>query len=166
MNWKEYVVKHNYVNEDVLMTVLDNYMFQPLMTVLDNYMFQPLMAILDNYMFRPLMAIFRLSSRELKVLLYILCAHMMERSLHPGLLASVEFEVSWCAPRNFKLDSSHQTLSCLSPEHTTASNIEITYYAIKPGCRDLSIMCAHNICRKTLISLEDNLKMASRGRNM
>ena len=29
-----------------------------------------LMAILDNYMFRPLLAIFRLSSRELKVLLY------------------------------------------------------------------------------------------------
>ena len=33
-----------------------------------------LMAILDNYMFRPLLAIFRLSSRELKVLLYTLCA--------------------------------------------------------------------------------------------
>ena len=30
-----------------------------------------LMAILDNYMFRPILAIFRLSSRELKVLLYI-----------------------------------------------------------------------------------------------
>ena len=29
-----------------------------------------LMTILDNYMFRPLMAIFRLSLRELKVLLY------------------------------------------------------------------------------------------------
>jgi len=29
------------------------------------------MTILDNYMFRPLLAIFRLSSRELKVLLYI-----------------------------------------------------------------------------------------------
>jgi len=29
------------------------------------------MAILDNYMFRPLLAIFKLSSRELKVLLYI-----------------------------------------------------------------------------------------------
>jgi len=28
------------------------------------------MSILDNYMFRPLLAIFRLSSRELKVLLY------------------------------------------------------------------------------------------------
>ena len=31
------------------------------------------MAILDNYMFRPLLAIFRLSSREIKVLLYIMC---------------------------------------------------------------------------------------------
>ena len=33
-----------------------------------------LMAILDNYMFRPLLAIFRLSSRELKVIIYTLCA--------------------------------------------------------------------------------------------
>jgi len=42
------------------------------------------MTILDNYMFRPLLANFRLSSRELKVLLYIMCAHVMEGSLHPG----------------------------------------------------------------------------------
>ena len=41
-----------------------------------------LMTILDSYMFRPLLAIFKLSSRELKVLLYILCARVMERSLH------------------------------------------------------------------------------------
>jgi len=60
---KGYVVKHNYVNLDVLM------------------------SILDNYMFRPLLAIFRLSSRELKVLLYILCTHVMERSLHPDFAA-------------------------------------------------------------------------------
>jgi hypothetical protein len=33
------------------------------------------MTTLDNYMFRPLLAIFRLSSRELNVLLYIMCAH-------------------------------------------------------------------------------------------
>jgi len=32
------------------------------------------MTILDNYMFRPLLAIFRLSLRELKVLLYNLRA--------------------------------------------------------------------------------------------
>ena len=32
-----------------------------------------LMSILDNYMFRPLLAIFRLSSRELKILLYTEC---------------------------------------------------------------------------------------------
>jgi len=44
------------------------------------------MTVLENYMFRPILAIFRLSSRELKVLLYIMCAHVMERSLHPGLL--------------------------------------------------------------------------------
>jgi len=37
-----------------------------------------LMAILDNYMFRTLLAIFRLSSRELKVLLYTLCAHVVQ----------------------------------------------------------------------------------------
>ena len=37
-----------------------------------------LMAILDNYMFRPLLAIFRLSSRELKVLLYTLRSHVVQ----------------------------------------------------------------------------------------
>jgi len=42
-----------------------------------------LMAILDNYMFRPLLAIFRLSSREL----YTLSAHVVQRSLHTGLIA-------------------------------------------------------------------------------
>ena len=36
-----------------------------------------LMAIPDSYMFRPLLAIFSLSSRELKVLLYTLCAHVV-----------------------------------------------------------------------------------------
>jgi len=48
-----------------------------------------LMTILDNYMFRPLLAIFRLSSRELKVLLlvYTLSAHVVQRSLHTGLIA-------------------------------------------------------------------------------
>jgi len=46
-----------------------------------------LMAILDNYMFRPLLVIFRLSSRELKVLLYTLWAHVVQRSLHMGLIA-------------------------------------------------------------------------------
>jgi len=35
------------------------------------------MTILDKGMFRPLLAIFRLSSRKLKVLLYIKCAHVM-----------------------------------------------------------------------------------------
>ena len=36
-----------------------------------------LMAILDNYMFRPLLTIFRLSSRELKGLLYTLSMHVV-----------------------------------------------------------------------------------------
>jgi len=48
-----------------------------------------LMAILDNYMFRPLLATFRLSSRELKVLLYTLSAHVVQRSLHRALLRNV-----------------------------------------------------------------------------
>jgi len=61
-----------------------------------------LMAILDNYMFRPLLAIVRLSSRELKVLLYTLGAHVVQRSVHTG-----------SATRSFILDTSHQTLSCL-----------------------------------------------------
>ena len=47
------------------------------------------MAILDNYMFRPLLAIFRLSSREPKVLLYTLSAHVVQRSLHRALLRNV-----------------------------------------------------------------------------
>jgi len=46
-----------------------------------------LMAILDNYMYRPLLAIFRLSSRELKVLLYTLSMHVLQRSLRTGLIA-------------------------------------------------------------------------------
>jgi len=45
------------------------------------------MTILDNYMFRHLLAILMLSSRELKFLLYKMCAHGMERSLHPGFVA-------------------------------------------------------------------------------
>ena len=44
-----------------------------------------LMAILDNYMFRPLLAVFTLSSRELKVLLYTLSTHVVQRSLRTGL---------------------------------------------------------------------------------
>ena len=51
-------------------------------------------------------------------------------------------------------------------EHTTALNIVVNYYTTKPGCRDLSITCTHIIYSRTLSSLEDNLKMASRGQNM
>ena len=48
-NWKGYAVEQNHVDYDVLM------------------------IIIDNYMFRPLLAIFRLSSGELKVIyIYIL----------------------------------------------------------------------------------------------
>jgi hypothetical protein len=46
-----------------------------------------LIAILDSYMFRPLLAIFWLSLRELKVLLYTLSVHMVQRSLHTSLIA-------------------------------------------------------------------------------
>jgi len=45
------------------------------------------MAILDNHMFRPLLAIFRFPLRELKVLLYTLWGHVVQRSLHMGLTA-------------------------------------------------------------------------------
>jgi hypothetical protein len=56
-----------------------------------------LLAILDNYTFRPLLAIFRLSSRELNVLLYTLCTHVVQRSLHTGLIAKCNFYMWWYA---------------------------------------------------------------------
>jgi len=43
------------------------------------------MAILDSYMFRRLLAVIRLSSRELKVLLYTLCVHVVQRFLHDNM---------------------------------------------------------------------------------
>ena len=46
-----------------------------------------LMAILDSYMFRHLLAIFRLFSRELKVLLCTLSENVVQKSLHTGLTA-------------------------------------------------------------------------------
>jgi len=45
-------------------------------------------------------------------------------------------------------------------------NTIVTHYATKPGCIDLPITCAPNIYGRNLGSLEDNLKTASRGRNM
>jgi len=59
-------------------------------------------------MFRPLLVLFRLSSRELKVLPYILWEHVMERFYIRDMLRNMSFL--------------------------------ITYYAIKPGCTDLSII--------------------------
>ena len=47
------------------------------------------MAVLDNYMFRPLLAIFRLSLRELKVLLYTLRAHVVSDHYIRTLLRNV-----------------------------------------------------------------------------
>jgi len=47
-----------------------------------------------------------------------------------------------------------------------AFNIEVSYYATNLGCKDLSIACANIIYIRTLSSLEENLKMTSRGRNM
>jgi len=52
-----------------------------------------LIAILYNYMFRPLLSIFRLSSRELKVLLYTLSAHVVQRSLHTGPYVEIDIVV-------------------------------------------------------------------------
>jgi len=34
--------------------------------------------------------------------------------------------------------------------HTTALNMVVNYCATKPGCRDLSITCAHIIYSRTL----------------
>jgi len=80
------------------------------------------MAILDNYMFRLLLAIIRLSSREIKVLLYTLCPHVVQRSLQRALLRMYT-----------------------SLHHVRA---QCTVYS------------------RALSSLEDNLKMASKGGNM
>ena len=46
-----------------------------------------LMAIVDNYMFRSLLVIIRLSSTEIKILLFTLSAHVVQRSLHMDLIA-------------------------------------------------------------------------------
>jgi len=60
------------------------------------------MSVLDSYMFWPLLAIFRLSLRELKVLLYNVRAcdgeistvfNAMECSARWGLVASIKIEV-------------------------------------------------------------------------
>ena len=48
------------------------------------------MTILDNYMFRPLLAIFRLSLRELKVLLYNVRADDGEITLYRRTLSSLK----------------------------------------------------------------------------
>ena len=56
-----------------------------------------LIAILDNYMFQPLLAIFRLSSRQLKVLLYTLSVHVVQRSLYTGHIAYCNFYMRRCA---------------------------------------------------------------------
>ena len=107
-----------------------------------------LMAILDNYMFRPLLTIFRLSSRELRVLLCTVhCARTWCRDLYIRALLTL-------ATRNFR--ASTQSI----PPH-----IEITLRN-KALCRDLCTTCAHSVYSTTLSSLEDNLKMASEGRNM
>jgi len=47
------------------------------------------MIILDNYTFQPLLAILRLSSSELKVLLYTFYELVVQRSLHRDLLLNV-----------------------------------------------------------------------------
>ena len=42
------------------------------------------------------------------------------------------------------------------------SNIQVTYYATKPKCSDLSNTCAHNMYSRTIISLEENLTIANK----
>jgi len=54
----------------------------------------------------------------------------------------------------------------LAITHNLISNIEVTYYAIQPGWRDLPITCAHNMYSRTVSSLEENLTIANQCRNM
>jgi len=71
------------------------------------------------------------------------------------------FEVPWCAgimKKRVLLPSS--TLGSCCGEGPKL------HYAIRPVCRDLCITCAHNAYSRTLSSLEDDMKMASKGRNM
>ena len=98
-----------------------------------------LMSVLDSYMFWPLLAIFRLSLRELKVLLYNVRAcdgeistvfNAMECSARWGLVASIEIEVG------------------------VKRRVEISPSRVR------------TLYSRTLHSLKDNLKMASRGQNM
>jgi len=76
-----------------------------------------------------------------------------KRKLH-----SEELSDLYCSPNIFRLST--------SPRMRWAGHVALNYYATKSGCRDLPITCAHIIYSRTLSSLEDNLKMASRGRNM
>jgi len=124
-----------------------------------------LMAILDNYMFRPLLAIFRLSSRELKVLLYTMCTHVVQISQLRGRKKKTPLHKT-SATRTFKLDASHQTIEPLVTAYHHIYHIWKLHYTIRPVCRDLCTTCALNVYSRTLSSLEDNLKMASKGRNM
>jgi len=102
------------------------------------------MAILDNYIFRPLLVI-GLSSKELKVLLH--CARTWCIDLYIRALLRYVIYIFGGMLRAY-----HQ--------------IYKLHYAIRPVCRDLCTTCAHNVYSRTLSSLEDNLKMASKGRNM
>ena len=105
-----------------------------------------LMAILDNYMFRPSLAVFRLSSRELKVLLYTLSARTWCRDLY--IRALLHNVISICGGMLWL-----EALQC-------------QWLVSRPVCRDLCTTCALNVYSRTLSSLEENLKMASEGRNM
>ena len=49
--------------------------------------------------------------------------------------------------------------------HSIPPHIEVTLRNMAL-CRDICITCAHNVYSRTLSSLEDNLKMVSKGRNM
>jgi len=104
-----------------------------------------LMAILDNYMFRPLLAIFSLSSRELK----------------EGRGTRIFITPAKQEPSNLTV----ATRPYHASSHRTPPHMEITL-SNKALCRDLCTTCALNVYSRTLSSLEDKLKMASKGRNM
>ena len=60
----------------------------------------------------------------------------------------------------------HQAPDSIVPLALTHHRLQKLHYAIRPVYRDLCITCAHNVYSRALSSLEDNLKMARKDRNM
>jgi len=118
-----------------------------------------LMAILDNYMFQPLLAIFRSVSKGL---------YIQGNSGLPTTRPQLKGRGTRLFITPVRQEPSNLTLVtrpyCAS-SHSIPPHREITL-CNKALCTDLCTTCMHNVHSRTLSSLEDNLKMASKGRNM